>query len=229
MKKIIVVSLILSTWMLAGFFPPKVNSVIKSVDGKSATLGKAFPVNGMTGIVIHSFGKNLKAITAIATQTSPAKVKLEKGDLLEHDGLPTPKSLAVTGDRVIGGYLYSNVLVLAPNRETYEKITKSASRNWIHPDLFAAYLTREGDSRATKKNLAGFAKEAQVGLIYIVQKGQAVLLDPISGKVVGKKSFQATGSGAKYPFYNRFDKVGGGLFSLGSSKGDYYEEIGKIH
>jgi len=227
MRKIMVKILMGAAPLLAGFFPPTVHTTISRVDGNRATLAKPFPVNGMSGVVLHSFGKGLQSITATVVQTAPSQVAIRKDDLLSHAGLPTPKSVAAAGDRVIGGYLYNNVLVLAPNAETYAKITRGGGRHWIHPDLYAAYLAREGDSTPDASNLAGFAREAQVGLIYIVQKGQAILFDPISGRIVGKKSFQASGSANQYPFYNRFRVISGGFFG-GSSKGDYYQSVGAI-
>jgi hypothetical protein len=118
--------LLLGTFpLLAGFFPPTVHTTVTAVDGNRVTLAKPLPVNGMSGIVMHSFGKGLQAITAILTQTAPGQATVRKGDLLQHKGLPTPKSVAVPGDKVIGGYLYNNVLVLAPNAETYSKITRN--------------------------------------------------------------------------------------------------------
>jgi hypothetical protein len=228
MIKKIFLSLFLAAFpLLAGFFPPTVHTTVKAVDGDRLTLASPLPVNGMSGIVVHDFGKGLQAITALLTQTAPGQARFRKGDLLQHKGLPTPKSVATPGDKVIGGYLYNNVLVLAPNAETYAKITRSGGRFWIHPDLYAAFLAREGDSTPSASNLAKFAREAQVGLVYIVQKGQAILFDPISGHVVGKKAFQPVGTGTKYPFYNRFSKISGGLFG-GSGEGDYYQSVGAI-
>jgi hypothetical protein len=227
MKKILFTLLLAAFPLLAGFFPPTVHTTIKAVDGDRLTLARPLPVNGMSGIVIHDFGKGLQAITAILTQTAPGQANYHKGDLLQHKGLPTPKSVAAPGDKVIGGYLYNNVLVLAPNAETYAKITRAGGRHWIHPDLYAAFLAREGDSTPSASNLARFAREAQVGLVYIVQKGRAILFDPISGHVVGQKAFQPVGSESKYPFYNRFSKISGGLFG-GSSEGDYYQSVGAI-
>jgi hypothetical protein len=221
-------TLLLGTFpLLAGFFPPTVHTTVTAVDGNRVTLAKALPVNGMSGVVMHSFGKGRQAITAILTQTAPGQATVRKGDLLNHGGLPTPKSVAAPGDKVIGGYLYNNVLVLAPNAETYAKITRSGGRQWIHPDLYAAFLAREGDSTPDASNLAAFAREAQVGLVYIVQKSQAVLFDPISGHIVGRKAFQPVGTTAKYPFYNRFSKISGGFFG-GSGEGDYYRSVGAI-
>jgi len=227
MKKLMMTLSLTLMPLLAGFFPPTVHTTVTAVNGNEVTLARPLPVNGMSGVVIHSFGKGLQAISGILVQHSPGKATVRKGDLLDHKGLPTPKSVAVPGDKVIGGYLYNNVLVLAPNAETYSKITRSGGRFWIHPDLYAAYLAREGDSTPSASNLAGFAREAQVGLVYIVQKGQAILFDPISSRIVGKMAFQPVGSGAKYPFYTRFSKISGGFFG-GSGKGDYYQSVGGI-
>ena len=213
--------------LVAGFFPATVHSSIASVNGNEATLTKAFPVNGMSGVVMHSLGKGREAISAIAVQTAQGKIKITKGDLLEEASLPTPKSIASAGDKVIGGYLYGNVLVIAPNAETYSKIVRGTSKNWIHPDLFATFLAREGDSVPTPDNLADFAKEAQVGLVTVVKRGKAILYDPISRRVVAEKSFQAIGGKNRYPFYMRFTKLEGGLFS-GSSEGDYYRAVEAI-
>ncbi|WP_292658726.1 plasminogen-binding N-terminal domain-containing protein [Nitratifractor sp.] len=213
--------------LAAGFFPPTVHSTVKSVDGNRIILNKALPVNGMSGVVIHNFGKGREAITSILVQTAPGVAVVRKGDLLDHKGLPTPKDLAAPGDKVIGGYLYSNVLVLAPNAQTYAKITRSGGRFWVHPDLYAAFLAREGDSTPSPSNLSKFAKEAQVGLIYIVQKNRAILFDPLSGKIVGSTPFTPVGTETKYPFYNRFSKINAGFFGS-SSDGDYYKSVGAI-
>ncbi len=227
MKKLALLLLSTAFPLLAGFFPPTVHTTVKAVDGNRLTLARPLPVNGMSGIVIHDFGKGLQAITALLTQTAPGQASFHKGDLLLHKGLPTPRSVAAPGDKVIGGYLYNNVLVLAPNAETYAKITRAGGRFWIHPDLYAAFLAREGDSTPDPDNLAKFAREAQVGLVYVVKKGEAILFDPISGRVVGRKAFQPVGTDTKYPFYNRFSKISGGLFG-GSGEGDYYQSVGAI-
>jgi hypothetical protein len=223
MLKKIIIFLLMGAPLFPGFFPSSVRSRIVSVNGNRAVIDRPFPVNGMSGIVIHDFGKGRSVVSAIAVQSSSSKVKLRKGDLLGADNLPGPSKTAVVGDRVIGGYLYDNVLLIAPNAKTYASITTSSRKHWIHPDLFAAYLGREGDSSINRKNLAGFAKEAQVGLVYIVGRDRAVLLDPISGHVVARKSYTPKGSESRYPFYMRFNRFRSGFF--GGSAGDYYKEV----
>ncbi len=227
MKKFLLIVIAAAFPLWAGFFPPTTHTTVKAVNGNQITLSRALPVNGMSGIVIHDFGKGRQAITALLTQTAPGQALIRKGDLLDHKGLPTPKTVVQPGDKVIGGYLYNNVLVLAPNAKTYAKIVRSGGRLWIHPDLYAAFLAREGDGTPSASNLAKFAREAQVGLVYIVQKNRAILFDPVSGRIVGQKPFRPVGKETKYPFYTRFSKISSGLFG-GSSKGDYYQSVGAI-
>ena len=225
MKKLFIAVLIILP-LFGGFFPSAVNSAIGAVSGNNAKLTTPFPVNGMSGIVMHHFGNDTWAISSIAVQISNSNVKLLKEDILGAPKMPQPKILATVGDRVIGGYLYNNILVLAPNAQTYNKIVSSASKHWIHPDIYASFLSKEGDSTPTLNNLRKFAKEAQVGLIYIVQRDRAVLLDPISGVYINSMPFTPIGNDIKYPFYMRFKHFRRGLFGGGS--GNYYKDMESI-
>lgn len=227
MRKIALFTL-LSLPLLAGFFPKTVQTSIQSVEGQNITLKSAFPIQGMSGVVIHNYGNELTAITHRITQTSKGQAKLVAADVLSHDELPTIKTAAAPGDKVLGGYLYDNVLLLAPDADTYAKITaKYPHKTWIHPDLFALYLAVHDDLLVTKGNLASFAKKFQVGLIYIVRKDSAILLDPISGKKVAQKTMKNLPSEGRFPFYMRFEKLDTGWFSS-DIKGDYYLSIGRL-
>ncbi|WP_456430896.1 plasminogen-binding N-terminal domain-containing protein [Nitratifractor sp.] len=214
----------LSAFVAAGIFPGTVRTVVTAVSGSEATLKRPFPLNGMSGIVIHDFGKGRQAITAVVVQERPGTVRVIGRTLLPHRGLPSPKHTIAPGDRVIGGYLYSNILVIAPNAATYNAIAQGGGKFWIHPDLYAAFLAREGESHPTPDNLAAFARDAQVGLVALVGKDRLVLFDPISSRVIKRVPFHPKGNGAKSPFYSRFSSIPGGLFS--GSGGNYYETIG---
>jgi len=214
--------------LFAGFFPSTVHTSVSSVGENTVSLKSALPVNGMSGIVIHNYGNSLEAITSYLTQTSSdGRAKLIGKDILQHDELPTINTTVTVGDKVIGGYLYNNVLLLAPDANTYAKITSAHSKKWIHPDLFALFLSQEGDAHPTKANLATFAKEYQVGLIYIVRNGSAVLLDPISGQIVGKKAMSNLPAQGQYPFHMRFEEIQTGWFSK-SGEGNYYQVMESI-
>ncbi len=224
MHKIALIAL-LSLPLFAGFFPQTVYTSVKSVKGDTITLNKKFPIDGMSGVVIHNYGNDLTAITSRIVQTSSGEsVALVSKDILQHDELPTIKTPVSAKDKVIGGYLYNNVLLLAPDADTYAKITSEYNKKWIHPDLFALYLSIEGEEKPTRENLADFAKKYQVGLVYIVRKNSAVLLDPISGKIVSQQSMTNLPAKGAYPFYMRLKSPDSGWFGS-DAKGNYYNTM----
>jgi len=227
MLKIALITL-LSLPLVANFFPTSMHSSIQSVKGDKITLSKAFPINGMSGVVVHTYDNGLDAITSRITQvTSNGETRLISADVIHHDELPTIKTPVKPGDKVIGGYLYNNVLVLAPDADSYANVTRSNHKKWIHPDLFALYLATQGEDKPTKENLALFAKKYQVGLIYIIRKNSAILLDPISGQLVAKKTVSGLPNQGQFPFYMRFDKLQTGWFGSAAT-GNYYNMVGSL-
>jgi hypothetical protein len=209
--------------LFAGFFPPTVHTSVAASNGTAIKLSKPFPANGMSGVVIHNFGNQLEAITGYISQLSAdGSSQLITKEIIHHEELPTIKTPVVKGDKVIGGYLYDNVTLLAPDADTYAKITKATNKKWLHPDLLASYLSELGEAYPTKENLALFAKQYQVGLIYIIKKNSAVLLDPISGQIVGKKAYNGTVKKAQSPFFMRFSEIKSGWFS-DEAPADYYK------
>jgi len=213
--------------LFAGFFPQTVHTSITNIDNKSISLSTSFPVDGMSGIVVHNYDSEVEAVTNRVIQNSSGTARIINDDIIKHEKLPTIITQAKVRDRVIGGYLYNNVLLLAPDAKTYAEITSNDHKNWIHPDLYALFLTNYGDNVPTKQNLKSFAKAYQVGLIYIVTKNSAKLLDPISGLIVGEKSISNLPTKGKAPFFMRFDEIDSGLFSMGNTKG-YYKVMSKF-
>lgn len=226
MLKIILFTL-LSLPLLADFFPQTVNTSVQSVNGKHITLNSPFPRDGMSGVIVHRYSSDLSAINGRVIQTSSGRAKIIHQDIIHHNNLPSVNTKVSPNDKVIGGYLYKNVLLLAPSADVYQRITSSSSKNWIHPDLFAVFLSKEGYKKVTKANLAQFAKDYQVGLIYIVLRNKAVLLDPVSLKIVGSMAMNNLPSKGQFPFYMRFDKLSSGWFGS-EAKGSYYSGVGSI-
>ena len=221
MRKIALLTLI-SLPLFAGFFPQTIETSLDKISDKNVHLSTPFPVDGMSGVVIHHYGNDLNAITSRIVQKNPSTAKLLVDDMIHHDKLPTINTEIKTGDKVIGGYLYDNVLLLAPDAKTYANITSKYQKTWIHPDLFALFLSKEGDNIPTKENLASFAKAYQVGLIFIVTKNKAKLLDPISGKIVAQQKMSNLPAKANAPFFMRLDKIDSGMFSSSTTE-SYYD------
>ncbi|MCD6653956.1 MAG: plasminogen-binding N-terminal domain-containing protein [Sulfurovum sp.] len=213
--------------LFADFFPPTVQTTVSSVGKKGITLNQPFPINGMSGVVVHTYSDNLQTVTHRATQTSSqGSAVLVDTPIIHHDSLPGIKTAVHANDKVIGGYLYDNVLLLAPDTQTYSKMTSQYPKTWVHPDLYALFLSQEGDDIPTKENLAKFAEMYQVGLVCIMHKDRAVLLDPFSGKIVGQKALSGMPVQGQYPFFMHFDEIKSGWF--GSKEGNYYQTMGSI-
>lgn len=223
MRKIALIALT-SLPLFAGFFPSTVYTSVKSISAQEITMNNSFPLNGMSGIIIHKYTPEVEAITSRLIQTSKGHAVLSNIDVVHHEELPTIKTAVSRGDKIIGGYLYGTILVLAPDATTYNKITSSYNKHWIHPDLYAVYLSQEGEGKATRENLRDFATMYHIGLIYIVKRDSAVLLDPISGKHVGKKAVGKLPAKAHIPFFMRFDEIKTGWFSQTAS-GSYYDLV----
>ena len=228
MRKFALVTLF-SIPLFASFFPSTLHTTVEKVDQKELKLSKAFPLNGMSGVVIHSYGKNAQAITSYVIQTNQnGSAKSLSHSVIDHEQLPTIKTPVKRGDKVIGGYMYQNVLLLAPDAETYTKITKEYHKNWIHPDLYALFLSTEGETIPSRKNLAEFAKAYQVGLVVIVRNGTAVLLDPVSQKIINQKKLDNLPKKGQFPFFSRLDKIESGWFNSDDNKKDYYKMMDQL-
>jgi hypothetical protein len=220
MRKIAIV-ILFSIPLFAGFFPQTVHTSISKVSKNRVLLNKPFPIKGMSGVVIHKYSDELKAITNRIVQTSLAQAELVEGDIVHHDAIPTINTAVKVGDRVIGGYLYHNVLLLAPDAKSYAKVTSQYNKNWIHPDIFALFLATEGDTVPTKENLKKFAKNYQVGLIAIIDKGKLRVVDPISGHTLKQKAMGRLPREGRAPFFMRFDKIDAGWFSKNTTNSYY--------
>ncbi len=220
-------SIIFMVPLLADFYPPTVQSSVTSIKKSNITLSQGFSAKGMSGAVIHNYGDNLEAITSYLRYEGGKRAKSIMNEPITHDQLPTVKPKVHSRDKVIGGYLYKNILLLAPDANTYARITASANKNWIHPDLFAMFLSQEGDQFPNKDNLQKFANEYQVGLIYIVQRGKAKLYDPISQRYVAQKALAGLPAKGKFPFYTRLGKIEASWFSR-EATGTYYQLMGNI-
>ncbi|MEJ2278346.1 MAG: hypothetical protein P8Y70_11455, partial [Candidatus Lokiarchaeota archaeon] len=61
------------------------------MNGDTVTLKSKLPI-GMSGIVIHGYGGDLKSITAIIKQTSANEAKIIGKGLVAHENLPAPKT-----------------------------------------------------------------------------------------------------------------------------------------
>jgi len=223
--------IVLSTFVLmANNLPQRIKTTIKSINSNQVILANSIP-KGRSGIVIHSYGNGLFAITHTAISQGANRATIGSYNMLKHKNLPTIKTDVKEGDQVIFGNLYDNILLIAPNEQSYSSITKSIKKVWIHPDLYASFLIINDEDKISKKNLKKFAIETQVGLVAIVAKDGLRIFDPISGNYLRKISINTpTNSKAQSPFYARFEQISTDIFSENDKKEfpPYYKGIEKI-
>jgi len=133
-------------------------SIIINSSQRTATIKDIDVPVGSSGIVIHYFDKEHSTVVARAELIKKNKIAYRLFDTLKQENLPTPKILPKNGDKVILNYLYDRGLIIAPNYKTYKNIINNYNEiEWLHPDLFAAELSREKNPAPTKKILKIFA------------------------------------------------------------------------
>ncbi|MDD5359010.1 MAG: plasminogen-binding N-terminal domain-containing protein [Sulfurovaceae bacterium] len=223
----ILMSLLLSLPLFADLFPATTQSTILNTNNNIIQISPAFPANGMSGVIIHTYKDGSSAATTAAVQNESGVLTIIDAPLMENGNLPQIATKVIAGDKVIGGYLYNNVLLLAPNQNTYNEITSKYKKNWVSPDNYASFISQKRDGIPTKENLTSFAKSYQVGLIAIVKKDSIVVYDPISQRIISREpvSMQAQ---TQTPFFSNFEKVRTGWFG-GVVDEDYYTLMEQIN
>jgi hypothetical protein len=223
----ILISLLFSLPLLADLFPATMQSTILNTNNNIIQISPPFPVNGMSGIVIHTYKDGSSAATTAGVQNENGLLTVRDTPLMENGNLPQIATKAIAGDKVIGGYLYDNVLLLAPNQTTYNEITSKYRKNWVSPDNYASFISQKRDGIPTKENLASFAKSYQVGLIAVVKKDSIVVYDPLSQVVITKEPF-AMQTQTQTPFFSNFEKIRTGWFGS-TVDDDYYTLMEQIN
>jgi hypothetical protein len=184
----------------------------------------------VSGIVVHGYGNGLSAITHTIISQGAGKATLKPYSILSHKKLPSIKTVAKKGDRVLFGNFYNNVLLIAPNRRSYREITKSFKKSWVHPDTYAMHLISNNEIYINLNNLKEFAENNQVGLVLIISKDSLFVLDPISGIFLSKEPLNLKLTGTQSPFYARFEQIDNNIFSSEDIKKfpNYYRGIERL-
>ncbi len=230
MRKILLILIFTLLAISYDSFPERITSSIQSINKKGiVTLNGKIPKD-RSGIVIHNYGKGIFAITHTLVTTNNNRAYIKKYSMSIDSNMPTVDTPIKVGDRVILGNLYSNVLLIAPDEQSYSKITKSFNKVWIHPDIFAYYLIKHDEDKITLKNLKKFAIENEVGLVAIVARDGLRILDPLSGHYLRKLPIDIDIKKAQSPFYARFEQIDTNIFSVASKKEfpKYYKGVDNI-
>jgi len=228
MRKLLLLALTTLS-LMALELPTTIKTTIQATNGEMIKLSTTVP-KGVSGIVVHDYGNGLSAITYSAISQGGGRATLEPYSILSHDKLPSIKTVAKRGDRVIFGNFYNNVLLIAPNGRSYREITQSVKKSWIHPDIYAMHLINRNAIYINLDNIKDFAEKNQVGLVLFVGKKFIFVLDPISGVILSKEPLNLKVTGTQSPFYARFEQLDNDMFSSQDVKKfpEYYKGIERL-
>ncbi len=207
-----------------GFANAIVTSIL-TVHGNKATV-KVSNINiGISGFIVkdlkggHSYIINSAVVVGYNKTSHIAILKLGKFHELKQLYLPTLKLRASAGDKAVLAFGYDRALLIAPNKQTYFKITHALpSLEWVHPDIFAMLLSENGHPRPLKSDFTQMCHISSVGLLYIYLKQKLITIDCLSMKVLQISPAPLKSRPAQLPFYNRVGKIQSNWFGAGSHR-----------
>ena len=213
MRKLAILIIFIST-IFADITPNKESQIIKGGDYGAIIKDTDAPI-GSSGVVVHYFDKEHSTIVARAELVSKNKIEFRVFDALKQENLPIPKILPKEGDKVILNYLYDRALIIAPNFKTYDYITKKYPKlEWLHPDLFAAELSKSKNPAPTKEDFKNFCNRYYAGLIFFAIKDKGYFVDCYSFKKIDVENIKVQDTQIKLPFYTRIKEIESGWFSF---------------
>jgi len=184
---------------------------------------------GMSGFVVRHFDATHSSIidnarvSEITPSSNRVAIELSPYDGLRQNSLPSgtwsPKAL----DEVIIAYDYTRALLIAPNDDTYTSLTKSIPNvEWIHPDIFATYLSHTGHPTPLVSDFRRFCSASSIGLLFIQSTQTLFTLDCKNFTLLQNTTSITDDTQVILPFYSRVPEIRSAWWGEGSSKLENY-------
>jgi len=219
MQKILLILSAISYTLFANALPSTISTTISNVTSNGQIQLATNIPTGMSGIIIHNYGNGLSAITHATVSQGESRALVLPYEAIPHENIPNIQTAVTKGDKVVFGNFYENVLVIAPNRDVYRKITTTYKKTWLHSDAYAVDFMKDEETKLTLESLKKFAQLNQIGLVLIVSSSKMLILDPLSEKILDTVPMKISQKNAMAPFYARFKQTDISVFGL--SKKEY--------
>lgn len=217
-------------FLLSSVYGSVLKSTILSVDHEQniATIKVDKIDVGMSGFVVHKLDKEhssiAKSVVVESFKDGVAVLKLNDFTELQNTALPSGKWLIQEGDTVVMAFGYSRALLIAPNSEIYNRITKGArDLQWLHPDIFATILSINGHPTPLKEDFDHMASSSYIGLTFIYLDGKLYTLDAKTFKILNTSEVSLEQNSEMLPFYSRVEEIDANWFGEGSDELEDYE------
>ncbi len=185
---------------------------------------------GMSGFIVRHFDATHSSIIANArvTQINPSSnraiIEFSQYDGLRQNSLPSGKWNPKVADEVIIAYDYERALLIAPNDDTYLSLTASIPNiEWVHPDLYATYLSHEGHPTPLVEDFRRFCTASSIGLLYVQSAQTLFTLDCKNFTLLQNTESVVKDQKKQIPFYTRVPKIRAAWWGEGSSTLESYE------
>ncbi|MGI0407214.1 plasminogen-binding N-terminal domain-containing protein [Helicobacter himalayensis] len=232
---------ILCLGLLSAFDINAVRENIESIEKDTLTFPARDLKVGESGVVLTK-NQSSEVIIAQAHITEinngKATATFKPFELLKQKFLPTPINEPKVGDEVLFRSFYNRAIAIAPNQETYQYIIKSNPNiQFMHIDLFAAFLQQENTNDPQKKEFQKFCPKYSIGLLFIADSQNIKVFDCQNFAVFGTQEFQDSSilhTEAVTPFFSRItapNKRLGSRLKSNNSKDyfPYYDKLTQTH
>lgn len=213
---------------------PKRESIIEAKPKSVSFAANGLKV-GQSGIILtHKNGYNviIASTTITRIKDNIAYAEYEPFESIAQKYLPTPTFEPTQGDEVLIGGFYNKAIAIAPNQNNYNQIlsyNESAPTHeriqFIHIDMFAAFLAKDGINDPKHKHFKEFCNIYSVGLVYIFASNGINILDCQSFALLEEVALpQMQIESTSAPFFSRIDKIDTGSLAskLRSKKSQNY-------
>lgn len=207
-----------------------ISAPLFDIQGERASIEAPQLKVGMSGFIVRKFDATHSTIIANARveQTNPSNnraiVRISQYDGLHQDALPSGSWSPKPSDEAVLAFDYGRALLIAPNEDTYEAITKSIPGiEWIHPDNYATFLSYEGHPTPLVEDFHDYCTANSIGLVYIQSAQTLFTLDCKSFALLDSAPSVQKNNSAQTPFFTHIPKIRAAWWGKGSSRLDAYE------
>ncbi len=175
---------------------------------------------GQSGIIQHRYENGNSIIVTNAyvesSNNNSSVIKFIPFFDLKQNAIPTSNRKVSSEDRFILNYMYDQSLLITPNIESFRQVrAKFVENNFMHSDIFGAYLKSEYQPLPSKKIIQEFARSQNLGTIFIVIKSDVYTIDTRTFTILNKQKISNISSKSQMPFYTRIENIEANLFTNG--------------
>ncbi len=163
--------------------------------------------NGIISRVVNNNEFIIANAEVSAIEGGVAIIKTSDFTQMREKYLPKPYAKVAEGDKITFRILYDRALLIAPNQQSYQEIAEKFKQiDFVHSDIFATFLSKEGENMPRVADFAAFCTQYDVGLVFIAGKNRVEILNCQSFKVLDSADFAPKDLSANLPFFTRIGK-----------------------